>query len=68
MSKYRTSEEWGDGIRTRFVVILALAVILFITLGLLGSDRKREAEFISTHELSIDDIRQQAEDPDSYRF
>lgn len=67
MSKYKTQEEWGDGARMWLIVSITLAMLLIIGLGLFANERKREAEFIG-HQLSIDEIRKQAEDPESYRF
>lgn len=64
-SKYR--EAWGDGVRTPLLVLLGLAVFLFVVVGLIGNDRKREAEFIG-QDLSIEEIRRQMDDPDSYRY
>lgn len=67
MSKYKTQEEWGERARTWLIVSITLAMLLIIGAGLFEKKRNSEAEFIG-HQLSIDEIRKQAEDPESYRF
>lgn len=67
MSKYESGYEWGTGARTRLILLIVAAVAIFVAVGIAGYDRTRKAEFIG-QELTVEDLMQQAEDPDSYRF
>lgn len=67
MSKYKTQESWGDGIRKWVILLIAAGVLSIAIGGLIESDRRNKAELIG-QELSVEEIRRQMEDPDSYRF
>lgn len=67
MSKYKTQKEWEDGIKLPMIVTIGVILLIAIIVVVIINGRDHQAELIG-QQLTVDEIRRQMDDPDSYRF